>query len=578
MPIITSDTFTDTPNTLLESHTGSTGATWTKNPAFSTGSAAISSASRLRGNATNAVYYSSGSPSSADYDVEADFYVASPSGAAGITLRMSASLATYYLLDYEGPSSAWHLYTVLGGSTINVITFTQSLTTGQSYHVRLAARGSQITAYVDGVQIISISDTSIPSAGHPGLFFSQSDTDSTGYHLDNFAASSPVNVPLTDPNLFFSPYNWSGNGTGAPLSNNLPASTALAKTNTPGAYLKFNISSAAGGFATLLLDTSSLNGITPANCPTLAISIDGQAFTTPLLAYATGTTRLNLSTNLPSGSHTFLIYFRSITQSSPTASGDRWNTPASAVTLTGLELDGKGSATSAPTIRPKRLLVYGDSITEACNAVGSSNNNPDQDSTQSYAHLLASALSAEVGIVAFSAQGFSVTGYGNVPKLYNTTTPSNSSFDKFFSGTSRLFTGALSPAPDYILILEGTNDAGFGASDPDVTTSLNSLLPALRSAAGPTTHIFLTIPFAGYKRSPITSAFNSQSDPKLHLLDLGPDVASTLSSSGINTNDSLHPNTRGHATFASNLLSQITPLISSTTSTTFQASTGSYAV
>jgi hypothetical protein len=101
MPLFTSDLFTDTPGVLLENHTGATGATWTKNPAFSTGSAVITNANRVRGGATNGVYYASGTPAGADYDVEADFYVASVAGSAGLLGRQSASAATYYLLDYE---------------------------------------------------------------------------------------------------------------------------------------------------------------------------------------------------------------------------------------------------------------------------------------------------------------------------------------------------------------------------------------------------------------------------------------------------------------------------------------------
>ncbi|HEY8750837.1 MAG TPA: SGNH/GDSL hydrolase family protein, partial [Tepidisphaeraceae bacterium] len=126
------------------------------------------------------------------------------------------------------------------------------------------------------------------------------------------------------------------------------------------------------------------------------------------------------------------------------------------------------------------------------------------------------------------------------------------------------------------LILHGTNDANFGASDSAVTNAVTALLPALRSAAGPSAHIFLTIPFGGFKRTPITSAFNAQSDPKTHLLDLGTPIQSTLATGGLYTNDALHPNTRGHATLAAQLLTQIHPLI--TTPTTFQASTGNFQI
>lgn len=576
MPTFTADTFTDAAATLLENHAGATGATWTKNAAFPTGSAAVTAAGRLRGNATNAVYYASGVPASADYDVEADVFVASNAAAAGLVARMSTSAATYYLLDYEVGSASWKLYAVVAGSTLATATAAQALTVGQTYHVRLSLRGSSITCYVDGAAVIAIDDTSISAAGRAGLFFAAADSDSTGYHLDNFNAATPATAAVTDANLFFSPYNWQGNGGGAVAANNLPAGSTLARANAPGAYLKFNLAAAAAGYATLLLDTSSLSGITAGNCPTLSVSLDGKTFVSTLLAYSATPKRLSISTNLSAGAHTVTVFFKSVTLNSPSAPGDRWNTPASCVAVTALELDGKGSATAAPTLRTKRMLAYGDSITEGADALGSANANADQDATQTYAQLLAAALDAEVGVVGFSAQGYTVGGYGNVPKLYDTATPANSAFDKFFAGSTRFSGGLLTPAPDYVLLLHGTNDAAQSASDASVTASISALLPALRAAA-PAAHLFVAIPFNGSKRSAITAAVTGSADARTHLLDLGAAVQPTVSSNGINTNDALHPNARGHAALAALLLPQIQPFLTSSTPATFQASTGSFA-
>lgn len=574
MPIITNDTFTATAGTLLENHTGETGAVWTKNPAFSTGSAAITAANRVRGNSNNAtVYYASGVPSSADYDVEADLYVASSAGNAGIIGRQSTSAGTYYLFAYIA-GSGWTLYTLVNGANQNSTVFAQTLTIGQTYHLRLSMRGSQITCYVNGTQIIQITDTHV-AAGQPGLYFSEQDTDSTGLHLDNLAASTPATVAITDPNLFFSPYNWSSDGGGSMLASNVRASSTMAQTNTPGAYLKFNVSAASAGNVALLLDTSPLNGITAANCPTLAVSVDGQAFATPLLAYAAGTTRLQLAGSLAAGTHTFAIYFRSVTSNSSLAMGDRWNTPASVVKLTGIELDGKGSAAAAPTLRSKRMIVYGDSITEAVDAVGNSNANADQDSTQSYAQLIGAGLDAEVGIIGWSAQGWTVAGYGNVPRFYDTVTPANSTFDKYYAGTSRLIGGALVPPPDYVAVLHGRNDASQGAADASVTSAVSAWLPAMRSGA-PAARIFVIIPFDGSKRSAITAGFNAAPDPHASLIDLGAAIQPSMSSGGLHTNDGIHPNARGHATFGAMLIKQMNAAIGGSGAGTVNASTGSF--
>jgi len=559
--MFTTDTFTDTAGTLLESHTGETGAAWTRNPSFSTASAAITAAGRCRGNAVNAVYYESGVPASADYDVEADLYVASNANLCGIIARQSTTAPTYYLLDYEA-SGSFRLYTVVNGATLNTTSYAMALTVGQTYHLRLAVRGSQVACFVNSQQIMSVTDANISAAGRAGVFFGAADTDSTGYQLDNFTGAVPVAAAVTDPNLLFSPYNWYSDGSGAMQATNVKASSTLAQSNNAGAYLRFTVNAAAAGNVSLMLDTSPLNGITAGNCPTLAISVDGQAFTSQLLAYATGTTRLPLALNLPAGNHAFVVCFRSVTLNSSLAMGDRWNTPASVVKVTGVEIDGKGSATASQTARSKRMIAYGDSITEGADAVGSSNANADQDATQIWPLLVAGALDAEVGVVGFSGQGWTVGGYGNVPKFYDTTTPANSTFDKYYSGTSRLIASALAPAPDYVAVLHGKNDASQGASDSAVTATVTAWLGDVRADA-PSAKIFVVTPFDGSKRSAIAAGFGAASDSNADLIDLGTAIEPTLSSGGLNTNDGIHPNVRGHATFASMLVDQIVPLLES---------------
>lgn len=552
MSLLTQDTFTDTAGTLLENHAGETGATWTKNPAFTSGSAAITAAGRLRGNATSAVYYASGVPASADYDVEADLYVASQLNNAGVIGRMSTTAVTYYLFDYQN-GGTFNLYAVVNGATVNTYTASLALAVGQTCHMRLSMRGSRITCHVDDAAVIDVTDASISAAGRPGLFQGVQTDDSTGYQLDNFTVAPPLVVPVTDGNLFFSPYNWSSDGGGAMQANHVNAGSTYARTANPGAYLKFALNAAASGAATLLLDTSSLNGITAANGPTLAVSLDGRAFATPLLAYAAGASRLLLSANLAAGAHTVELYFRSVALSSDMAMGDRWNTPACAVKITGLELDGKGSATAAPAVRSRRMLAFGDSITEGADAVGSANANADQDATQTYAQLLAIATDAEVGVVGFSGQGWTAAGYGNVPRFFDPAAPASAAFDKYAAGASRLAGGRLAPPPDEVLVAHGRNDAA--ATDAEVSAAVAGWIPAVRADA-PAARIAVVVPPDGSRRSAIAAGVASAADPNTTLLDPGPLFAGTVAPNGLNTNDGIHPSARGHARLAALLLRQ----------------------
>jgi len=555
MSIFTNDSFTDTAGTLLENHTGETGAVWTKNPVFSAGSIAITAAGRIRGNGTNGVYCESAVPASADYDVEADLYVATNADAAGISGRLSTSVATHYLFDYEA-GGTFNLFTVVNGSTLNETSFTIALTVGQTYRMRLSLRGTRISCYVNGVMVISITDTNIAGPGRAGVLMTTATTDTVGYQLDNFTGSIPATVSITDANLFFSPYNWYSDGIGTMQASNVNASSTFAMTNTPGAYMKFTLSAANAGFVSLLLDTTPLNAITAANCPTLAISVDGQAFVSQLLVYATGTTRVSLAGDLSAGNHTVLIFFRSVTLSSSLAMGDRWNTPASVVKVTGLEFDGKGSATATQTLQPKRIVIFGDSITEGADAVGSTNANGDQDASQTFGALLGEGLGAEFGIIGFSGQGWTIAAYGNVPMFYNTAAPASSTFDKYFSGATRLAAGQFTPAPDDIITLQGRNDGTGGATDAAVTATVSAWIAAARAEA-PSARIAVVIPIDGSKRSAITAGVSAAADPNTVLLDLGAAIEPTIAAGGLNTNDGVHPNVRGHATVGSMLVADL---------------------
>lgn len=186
------DTFTDTTSTALTAHTGEIGATWAVNSAFPGSTAVITDANRLRSNTNSfSIYYASGTPASADYSVAADVLVwPTAPGAVGVIGRASTSVGTYYLMDYEGVGNPIKLYTIVNGSAVGTTaTYAWTPTGGQTYRFKLSMVGSTITAYLDGAQIIQKTDSNITTAGKSGLFFNFGMTNSTGFHIDNFAAT-----------------------------------------------------------------------------------------------------------------------------------------------------------------------------------------------------------------------------------------------------------------------------------------------------------------------------------------------------------------------------------------------------
>lgn len=192
------DTFTDSDGTLLTSHVGELGATWTVQPSVFTGSAQISNANRLRPTAGADLrrFYSSGVPPAADYEVSANIVWLSGAvgfGYMGVCGRMSTSADTSYTVRWAASLTAWQLFKMVAGTQTqlgsNVV---QALTAGRPYRVKLRMVGTRISVSVEGVDIIVQTDAVITAAGRGGVWVGQNngggDLNTTGVHLDAFTA------------------------------------------------------------------------------------------------------------------------------------------------------------------------------------------------------------------------------------------------------------------------------------------------------------------------------------------------------------------------------------------------------
>ena len=340
--------------------------------------------------------------------------------------------------------------------------------------------------------------------------------------------------PVTSANIYFSPYNWfSVGGSGAMSANNTRATgTTSVTTQSPGAYMKIaTTGSPAGGFVRLGFDPSGYNTLTAANCPVLCWSEDGGTMQSLLLVYNAAVQTLTLDASTTAGAHTFQVWFKGTVLNSGNSMGDRWNyapsgpNAAGIVKILNVQTDA-GTTLAAPIIQPNILLVYGDSITEGADTIGSANGPNDQDSTVTYGFLLAQALNAEVGIIGFSSQGYEQPGYGNVPAF-----PAAWSF--YNAGNSRLIGGLLAPAPTHIVVAHGRNGATIAADVTGMATSLRN--------AAPSANIFFAVSPNQAAQSVLASAVATArgTDTKVYLADPGVNMISPLTS-----NDTIHPNER----------------------------------
>ena len=187
-----SDTMTGSDGTDLTAHTGETGATWAKVTGV-TGIIKITG-NRCKGDSDgNSLYYASGSPTTAEYDVTADLFQRTDVDEVGICGRMSTGAHTCYRLWYEHTADRWSLDKVVTGTLTNLGTFTDEWANSTSRAVKLQIRDAAKKAFIDGVERISSANNDITAAGKCGIWYNNSDWGfgTTGREVDNFKGTNP---------------------------------------------------------------------------------------------------------------------------------------------------------------------------------------------------------------------------------------------------------------------------------------------------------------------------------------------------------------------------------------------------
>lgn len=276
------DNMNGVAGTLLNAHTGQVGATWTKNTAVA-GTAQLTNANRLRPTGgTDALYYASGAPASADYSVGAQFFVASVTNDyMGVTGRYSTSANSGYIFVWENSNAAWALYREIAGAGTRIAAAAVvTPTAGNTYRMWLVFKGSLITGVVNDTVIFTVTDTTFAAAGVCGTYSNgPSSTDTVGYQLSYFYACD--GAPILTPTF----RNIGVDGTGQNVS----------------VALNYAAGSPLGQLAGPILPTSGITGFTIATNSGQAVSISS--------ATATGTTvTLALSRVMYAGEQIIVSY------------------------------------------------------------------------------------------------------------------------------------------------------------------------------------------------------------------------------------------------------------------------------
>ena len=375
------------------------------------------------------------------------------------------------------------------------------------------------------------------------------------------SAAEPVTIPVDSPAMVFSPGNWTGDdGRGGKV---------FRQTWNSGAYLRVTWETPADKpTAKLLLDTFTF----PPNfkVPQIAYSIDGIWKSKVSCA-----NEIVIEGLAGSRRHELTVYLHQSQQL------ERWGSagksPLNVLRVTGLQVDS-GSKPIASASAKKWAWIIGDSITEGIGAT----------ELAVYSHLLGLAVQTQGYEYCVSACGWSGwihrgdTPPGDVPGFYNITNSVNgvggvhddvsSRWNKIDGNNHSLLDGKgrisgyghTGEEPSLITINYGTNEAIHKSNPSDTKASMVASLNVLRKSA-PSAKIVVIIPFGQYYVAELKDAVaihreNHPADKSVFIIDLGPQAAKALTvKNGIM--GGLHPNDRGHAMFAAQIIPQVMEIL-----------------
>lgn len=192
MAICVKDQMTDTNWRDLHTHVGAVGATWTRHPATP------STRWYIFGNQVHCgvagAIYASGVPASANYTVSCDYTIYTDIAAIGIAGRMSTVAMTMYYCYYLNQELV--LAKQVNGAITSLGVWLGTLDGGGATHeLELSMIGTAIKVFVNGVERISVVDSSITAAGRAAVRSPGSNDAGTGKHIDNFTATDTSTPP-----------------------------------------------------------------------------------------------------------------------------------------------------------------------------------------------------------------------------------------------------------------------------------------------------------------------------------------------------------------------------------------------
>ena len=320
-------------------------------------------------------------------------------------------------------------------------------------------------------------------------------------------ASADQAIYCDSSSIIASPTNWRLIGTSGSMS---------AETVWPGSYMRLRFN---GTAIAINVNTTGLSAY-----PWVLTQVDSG---NPAVAKLTaGQTVINI-TGLTAGDHELNVIYQAKDNYDQAGT---WGDSQKLV-ITSFRPSGGTGILASPTARPKKAIIYGDSIAAGLAVTappGVSTAVNINAATASYANHIGVALNAEFDQAGCGGDGWTVGGVGGFPAL-----PSGWNLKK--PGVPRSLA-----AHDYVVVIHGYND---GATDI-ASSVITNWITAVRATT--TAWIFICVPFSGRQRGAITTGVANYiaanpSETKVKVIDLGSTFYQSAQS-GYYTTDGIHPN------------------------------------
>jgi hypothetical protein len=184
MTVFVSDTFTASDGTYLEDHSPEVGDAWQSR----LGNTAIeiwSNTATLRRLGKYAYYTNAATPSSAEYDITANFLKYTSGGATFGFVGRFVDGSNYYLFYYIHGDTAYYLKKRIEGVFSTLDTLVEEMPDGTNVAL-LEIRNNSQRGKVGGVEKVTAADSDLTDAGNVGMFFSS--LTSRDWYIDDFVA------------------------------------------------------------------------------------------------------------------------------------------------------------------------------------------------------------------------------------------------------------------------------------------------------------------------------------------------------------------------------------------------------